>query len=125
MFFAVMACTLTASARCPLREARPEATSSHPAGRSTRPACERGAVLPYCPGVSGGDRHIRPRKARGPARAGEGEAPPRPRPCGWVHPETAVALNPERPAPDPAGEKRPPRAGRALAGPLRPGRDKG
>ena len=38
------------------------------------------------------------------------------------HPETLAMLNPERPAPDPAGEKRPPRAGRALAGPLGPGR---
>ncbi|WP_157937584.1 hypothetical protein [Oceaniglobus roseus] len=31
----------------------------------------------------------------------------------------------ERPAPDPAGEKRPPRAGRALAGGLGPGPKKG
>src|SRR5690606_29098546 len=36
-----------------------------------------------------------------------------------------AARDPERPAPDPAGEKRPPRAARALAGPLRPGRDQG
>ena len=36
-------------------------------------------------------------------RAGQGEALPRPRPCEWVHPETVAALNPERPAPDPAG----------------------
>src|SRR5690606_16527577 len=66
----------------------------------------------------------RNRRARGeaPDRAGKGEAGPRLRPGATVAPGDMSARDPERPAPARAGEKRPPRGGRALAGPLRPGR---
>ena len=54
-------------------------------------------------------------------RAGEGEALPRPARVDGIN-QRRSGTQYQRPAPAPAGEKRPPWAGRALAGPLRPAR---